>query len=105
MKTQNIFVSGCDKFDQKLTKIDRSGQNGTNRDKFRRTHICFWRHVCNVKDREHKKPLRGNYAHLLTCEDLVLRTEKLKKSLRDHPCPAGNGTEYKTHDIVFKRLN
>ena len=37
-------------------KIDKSGQIETKID--RRTHICFWRHVC--KDREHKKPLRGN---------------------------------------------
>ena len=36
------------KFDQIWSKID----------KFRQTQICFWRHVC--KDREHKKPLRGN---------------------------------------------
>ena len=32
MKTQNIFVSGCDRFDQKWTKIDRFEQKLTDLD-------------------------------------------------------------------------
>ena len=39
-----------------MPKIDKLGQIGINF--IGRTHIYFRRHVC--KDREHKKPLRGN---------------------------------------------
>ena len=49
-------IGECDKNDHFWSFLIKSGQIGTKID--RRTHICFWRHVC--KDREHKKPLRGN---------------------------------------------
>ena len=57
-----------------------------------RTHICFWRHVC--KDREHKKPLRGNYLFMLFCVKnnfyweieifscFFFHAQKLQKSLK-----------------------
>ena len=69
---------------QIVTKRDKNWQIWSNRDKSgqiwskidTRTHICFWRHVC--KDREHKKPLRGNYITIAVLSIYLIYRRRLR---------------------------